>query len=868
MPRLRAGLRRLGDRLLRTRRERDLAAELDSHLQLHIDDNLRAGMTPAEARRQAVLALGGVEQTKEQVRAARATWLDAAGRDVALACRHAVRRRWHVITIVVMLAAGIAGSTAVFSFLCQILLQPIGIAEPARLVVVDETTPPNLARRGVEVSDRFPYDAMAAQRAQNLSFSAIGMAATRDLALLAGGGEARRVVAAFVSAGYFEALGVRLRAGRSFEQADDTTAERIAVISDRLWTRAFDRDGGVIGRDIRVNGRACRIVGIAPQEFMGHDLAQRVDVWLAWGSQAAVGMAPSSNGLVFARLAGDVTIAQAAARAAVVGDRYRATLSAEDQDRVGQPRLRAFDMNRSDVLASLLPQPWLLLTVPLLMLALACANVANLQLADIETRQREFASRAALGASRGAIVRQVLSEALVPGVAAGAAGLLLAFPCMTLLQRVPTQRMTEPRLDVVLQPEAAALAVSLALVSMLVAGVLPAVRASRTSLADAIKAGSGVVTPTGRLKDVLVVVQVALALTLVTAGILVTRSLDAARHQDLGMRPEGVIGIRLQWGSAGDARGNAPGVQRLLDGARALPGVRMATVSPGFPLENVVATVIGSKDRTQMAALVGADHFATLGVRLLAGRELGPEDVASGSPVVVVNETLARSWWPGLDPLGRSIGRFRVVGVVADHATFAGEDMHKPMAYVHLPDAAGRWPCLLVRTDGDPRALASSLQQLARQVDPGAPILRVATLADHLDGLHHHLRVASWLLGLCGLASLALAAIGIYSLLAYRVARQRKEIGLRMALGATRQTVVRQVVSRLLWGVVPGLALGGAGSFLLNRTFPSLFAGPAALDARALTLGAAVLLGASLLASAAPAYHATRIEPAITLRGD
>lgn len=201
MPRLRAGLRRLGDRLLRTRRERDLAAELDSHLQLHIDDNLRAGMTPAEARRQAVLALGGVEQTKEQVRAARATWLDAAGRDVALACRHAVRRRWHVITIVVMLAAGIAGSTAVFSFLCQILLQPIGIAEPARLVVVDETTPPNLARRGVEVSDRFPYDAMAAQRAQNLSFSAIGMAATRDLALLAGGGEARRVVAAFVSAG-------------------------------------------------------------------------------------------------------------------------------------------------------------------------------------------------------------------------------------------------------------------------------------------------------------------------------------------------------------------------------------------------------------------------------------------------------------------------------------------------------------------------------------------------------------------------------------------------------------------------------------------------------------------------------------------
>ncbi|MEW5982967.1 MAG: FtsX-like permease family protein [Acidobacteriota bacterium] len=266
--------------------------------------------------------------------------------------------------------------------------------------------------------------------------------------------------------------------------------------------------------------------------------------------------------------------------------------------------------------------------------------------------------------------------------------------------------------------------------------------------------------------------------------------------------------------------------------------------------------------------MVGADHFATLGVTLLAGRELGPEDVASGAPVVVVNETLARTWWPGLDPIGRPIGKFRVVGVVADHATFAGEDRHTPMAYVHLPDAAGRWPCLLVRTEGDPGALASSLQQLARQVDPGAPILRIATLADHLDGLHHHLRVASWLLGLCGLASLALAAIGIYSLLAYGVAGRRKEIGLRMALGATRQTVAYLVVSRLMYGVVPGLALGGAGSFFLNRGFPSLFVGPAALDARALTLGAAVLLGVSLLASVAPAYHATRIEPAITLRGE
>ena len=294
--------------------------------------------------------------------------------------------------------------------------------------------------------------------------------------------------------------------------------------------------------------------------------------------------------------------------------------------------------------------------------------------------------------------------------------------------------------------------------------------------------------------------------------------------------------------------------------------MRHATAASGFPLENATATIIGAPELPTVAGLIGEGYFATIGVKVLAGRELSAEDRASGARVAVVNEALAKRTWPGLDPLQRMLGKHRVIGVVADHAALAGQDLHEPMAFVHLPSAAGDSPCLLVRTEGDPGALATSLRRLVRDVDPTAPILRVATLRDHLDGLHHQLRVASWLLGLCGLASLALAATGVHSLLAYRVARLRKEIGLRVALGAARQTVVRMVLARLLRAVLIGLAGGVIGSVVMSLVCRSLFAGAAALDAGALATSVLVLLGAAILASVGPSYRATCVDPATVLR--
>jgi putative ABC transport system permease protein len=439
---------------------------------------------------------------------------------------------------------------------------------------------------------------------------------------------------------------------------------------------------------------------------------------------------------------------------------------------------------------------------------------------------------------------------------------------MMLLQRVPTQRMQEPRLDVALDPQAAAFAVALALLSVILAGILPAVRASRGNLADALKDAAGSVVPAGRWRDVLMALQVALALMLMTSGVLVTRSLDAARNQDLGLRPDGVIGMRLQFSGAGDRRANASKVQRLLDGALALPGVRVATVSPGFPLENVAAGGISTGRGALMGPLVSANHFATLGVRIVAGREYTAEDLVSSARVVIINQAAARKHFAGVDPVGRMLGKHQVIGVVADHAAMAGMSMHTPMAFIRPPMQLGSWPSLLVRVDGRPSAFISSLRQLARRVDPEAPILRIATLRDHLDGLHHHLLVASWLLGLCGLASLALAAMGVHSLLACRVARQRREIGIRMALGAGRVAVVRLVVGRLVSGVALGAVAGAVGGFYLSRAFRSLFAGAASLHAGALALSAVALVAVALLASAGPSWKAARVEPSTALRGE
>ncbi len=863
--RLRAGVRRLIGVFTRTHRERDLAEELDSHLQLHIDDNLRTGMTPAEARRQALVALGGVEQTKERVRDARGTFVDSVQRDTVFALRYCHRRRWHVAAIVVMLAAGIGGSTAVFSFLYQVLLQPTGIVEPSRLVEVYQTTPPRDAARGISVFGGLPFAGMQQQRAENHALAKVAMTTDEYLGLVVGEQEARRVRAEFVSAGYFETLGVRLPMGHSFQPRDEVAGEPIAIISDRLWTSAFDSDEGMLGRNVRVNGRPCRIVGVAPEGFIGHALAERTDLWVPWGARAALGFDPADRGTAIARLKDGATLAQAASLTAAIGDRYVAGLPADERDGAGRHRVQPITMDRGALLDSLLPQPWLLLTGPFLMLLLACANVANLRLADIDVRQREFATRAALGASRSTILRQVLTEGLVPGVAACAVGLLLAYPCMTLLQRVPTQRMQESRLDVVLHPQAAAFAMALALLSVVLVGVVPAIRASRSNLADAIKAGTGARVAAG---DVLMVLQVALALTLMTSGLLVVRSLDAARSQDLGLRPDNVVGMRLQFGTTGDARANAAMVQRLLDGARALPGVRVATVSAGFPLENAAASVIGTAEHHLLAPMIGTDYFATVGVEVLAGREFAAEDFTGAARVAIVNDAAARAGWPGEDPVGRTIGTHRIIGVVADHVFFSDVGMHEPLAFVRLPARDGTWPCLLVRTSGSPRATVSSLRQLARQVDPTAPILRIATLRDHLDGLHHHLRVASWLLGLCGLASLALAAMGVYSLLAYRVARQRKEIAVRMALGAARQAVVRMIVARLLRGMLLGVAAGGLGAFVLSRAFGGLFTGAAALDVEALAQTALVLLAVAVLASVVPSSRAVRLAPSATLRSE
>ena len=782
--------------------------------------------------------------------------------------RRLFRQRWSTAAAVVMLGLGVGSSTAVFSCLYQILYRPTGIHDATSLVQIHQTTPPFEAKMGVIAEDDLPVAALEAQQAGNTALASITLIDTQFPAFRVEGLDARKVRVDFVTADYFRTLGAFPVIGRAFTEEEVKQRQLLAVISDRLWQSAFGRDPQVLERSLIVNGRSCRIIGVAAPAFAGHRLAERTDFWMPWGSETAAGEDAQASGFALARLRPGVSLAQAASVTTEVGRRFRAGLPASELERYGEQRIRSFAMDRQGALDELLPKPWLLLTASMLMLLLACANVANLRLAELEARRVEFASRAALGASPAVLVVQVLAESAVVALAACGVGLLMAFPFMKLLALSPSVHLDEPFLDVTLQPQAVAFAFAASAVSVLVMALLPSIRAARTDLSDVIKGSAGTGRDRALLRDALVALQVALALTLVTGGTFVSRSLDQARREDLGLRPDGVATMRLQFADvSADPALAAAKLRRLREGAERLPGVTAAAVSGGLPLENAALTLVRAGDRGVVPAMmVGAGHFRAVGARLVAGRELTVDDEAAEAKVIVVNEALAKKFWPGQDAIGRKIGSHTVIGVVADHAELSGKSMHDPFAFVRLPPIGAGFPCVMVRTSMRPETLFPAMRQLARTIDPEAPVLRMATLADHLEGRNRLLRIASWLLGLCAIASLALAAMGIQSVLAFRVARGTREIGLRMALGATWQAAGRMVVVRALGSVCVGLGAGVFGAWAMSRAFEGLFVGATALQGGSLAMATFSLLLAAVLAAIGPLWKASSVDPAVALR--
>lgn len=789
---------------------------------------------------------------------------------LAPALRGLARRPLATSLSVLMLALGIGAGTAVFSIMAPVLLRPMGISDRDRVVEVCRRMEGEMDGSTFSFSQGLPDAELKAQRAVNPCLAALAKASTHHLVVRVEGQEARCLQGAVVTAPYFQVMGTAPWLGRTFTAAEDQVAEPAVLLSHALWLNLFGGDASAVGQTLHLNSQPCRVVGVLPRGFVGHEVGQRTDLWIPQGAKAqllpfdpAMNAALSSSPSSLARLRPGTSLAQAEAAFRAIGAGFQA--SATPPGMQAEPiTLRPFAAERNQVLEERLPAPWLMLGVAASLLLLACANVANLQLAQLESRRAEFATRLSLGASRFTIARGVLAENLLLCVLAGLLGLSLAVPFMRGLEAIRDVKVFEMPLAASLSPEACAFALLLALLATFAVGLLPALQASRVGLAQVLKETAGTLARGNRLKDALVAFQVALALVLVTAGTLVARGLDRARATGLGYRTTGVAGARLAFPEAWPASRRAEAILALRERVATLPGVKSVAWAEGLPMEENGLTITIVQGKPLRLLAVGPGYFSTLGLPLVQGQEFREADL--GGSGRVVNQAFAQRLWPGQEAVGRAFNERSVLGVVVDHALSADKGPHEPVAFRPLKAEGGA--CLLFRTEGSPEPLFPAIRQLLRGIDPDLPLLQLTTLEAHFDRLHHHLRVASWLLGFCGIASLVLSAMGVQSLLVFRVTRQSRDIGLRMALGAQRGFIVRHVVRQGLGSVALGLALGTLGAFWTGRAFHHLFTGVSPFEPGSLLRALLVLVPASLLACLIPALRAASLDPARALRQD
>jgi predicted permease len=879
MRKLRAFFSRLGGLVPSRRRERDLAAELESHLQLHIDDNLRAGMNEAEARRQASIRLGGVEAVKENWRDRRGfPAVEHLARDFVYAIRMAGRSPRFTVVAVLSLALGIGANTAIFSVTDALLLKSLPVEKPEQLVVFAGWD--NAIHQWMYFFNWREFDEL---RRRMRSFS--GMAATWAVdrpGVLAGGrvDEAPAHIG-IVSANYFSMLGVTPAAGRSFAEG-----EAAAVVSYAYWERRFALAPDILGRTVGMNGRALTIVGVAPRRFIGDMVGQPVDLWIpvALAPQALAhwpNLAASSV-RVIARLKPGVTAKQAEAEARAV---YRQIARenggvAEDPDRLALlPEARGISRPREHY-----QQPLGILTmVAGLVLLIACANVANLLLARSQARRREIAVRLALGAGRARIVRQLLMESVVLAALAGAAGLPLARWGTSGLARLA--RDGPWAVDLNLAPDGRMLAYTagLCLLTGLLFGLAPALTASGVALRAVIKGA-----PNGperfHLTKLLVVAQVGLSLVLLVGAGLFVRTLRNLKSQDLGFERERLLLVRTDAGRTGrQGTALAELYAQAVDRVGRLAGVRSASASGGGLLRPALfasLTVPGGASRPAADRIVGMDQIApryleTLGMRLQAGRDTTDRDSASAPSVAIVNQAMARRFYGRTDVVGRRFqldgdppgSEIEIVGVVRDAAYSSLRDRG---AMMYLP--YGQNPqflasmCLVVRTSSEFPGIAGRIREELRAAAPGLQIRGMQWVEEAMDQSLAIERMVAWIAGLFGGLALVLACLGLYGTMSYVAARRTREIGIRVSLGATPMQVGRMVLGDALALGLAGIAVGVPAALAGSRLVSGLLFGIGAADTATLAGAAVLLLAVVVVAAGIPAWRAATVDAMQALR--
>ena len=812
--------------------------------------------------------------------------MDQLIKDVHHSLRALARQPGFTLVAILTLGLGLGATTAIFSVVRASLLAPLPWSEPDRRVMIWSRW------RGWDktwVSSAEVRDYRAARSLRGVAVWGSGQAN------LTGTGEPERVGAGQATANVFDVLGARPFIGRGFQHGEDAsgTGARVVVLSFSLWKRRFGADPSVVGRTIQIDGAGYEVIGVMPKDFrlptdFSEDFEEPTELWIPLVLDPDPNDRGNHSFYAAAVLAPGFTAAQASAEVTGIGRAQTA------QGLYPRPmQFEPFAVSLVDeVLAPARPALALLSAATALLLLIACANVANLLLARLESRRRELAVRTALGAVRWHLVRQMLTETLLLGLGGGLLGAALAWGGASAVAAsgiAGIPRAGEVHVDGIVLGFAALAS----LLTALACGVLPALRPAALSLTDSLKDGAQNATSGAgrqRLRSALVVAEMALAVVLLVSAGLVLRSLWALQHVRLGFEPTGVLTLRVALPEP--TYDTSAKVEQfyadLMNRVRAVPGVTAAGAVRSLPLANTIgdwgltvegfvpAPGVNVKGDWQVAT-DGA--FEALGEHLVAGRWFNAADRADSAPVAVVNETLAKMYWRNGDAVGHRIRMggsgngpwITVVGVVGDlqHnglGSMVKEKFYRPHSQFAQTGFPIRNMTLVVRTAGDPMSLVSAMRHEVLAMDPNLPIAAIRPMTDVVAGAASTPRFTGLLLGLFATLALTLAAIGIYGVLAYLVSQRTREIGIRMAIGADRTAVLGLVVSRGLWLALGGVAVGLAISLVVARFIGSLLYQVRPIDPVTFIAVPAMLTLVALLASVVPARRAMQVDPITALR--
>jgi len=878
---MRVALARLQAFFRRDRLDRDFDAELDSHLRMAIDENLRRGMRPGEARRAALVALGGLDRTRDLHRDTRGLpRLETIVQDVRYAIRSLRRERGFTLVVLLILAIGIGANTTVFSVVNAILIRPLPFHEPDRLVWIENRWDGYQEAGLSGVASRVSLFEEWRARASTLTgVTAFNPFFRYGSHRLTGGSEPERVVGVPVAENFLAVLGVRPSIGRAFtEEECRPNGPRAVLLSNRLWRTSFAADPAAVGRVVIFDDAPATVVGVMPASFdfgavfapgTGVDLLLPLvleDLRDEGNTLAVVGrLAPGAN-LESARAEFEVLIDQLRIERPDWNESYGAWLGSLGDHVSGGTR-------RSLVVL------WAAVAAVLL---IVCANLSNLLLSRGAARQKELAMRAAVGAGRGRLVRQLLTESLVLATGGAALGLIVTAVSVSLLSGL--RHVSVPLLDrVSVDGAVVVFAVACAVLTALVFGLGPALQLSRLELTDVLKEGLPT-TGSGRrqawVKSGLLVSEVALACLLLIAAGLLLRSFVTLLARDPGFDPARALVLKI------DPPETDSNVQRLafydqvVARARAIPGVEAAGVTDTLPLDQNRSWSVRAKGATYAPGTaplayvrrIGPGYLDAMRIAIRAGRGVESGDTAESPRVVVVNETAARTLWPGQDAVGRVAEvldvEYRVVGIVSDvrHSSLeaaSGLEIYLPYRQTGPSSAE-----LVMRTSLSPETMAPMLRDTLRAVDPALPTAAVYPLRDLVDRAISPRRFFLTLIGLFAATALALAALGIYGVIAYAVSRRTREIGIRMALGATRREVRWDVLAATLRLALVGVAAGVFGALVAGRLMSSMLFGVTATDPTTFVTAFVVIVSVAVLAAYLPARRASAVDPLVALRAE